>query len=172
MSQFCQSCGTALTPNVTYCPQCGTPAQKAAPPPPIPSFTPPDATIGGPATRKPAERRPDLSAFDAKPTDMGNRGGVPTFASAVGAVGYDDDPDWAERQKADKNATYSLGLGFGSLLCGFFMGIPALILGFMAIPKASTAGRVRAVIGIVLGVSSLCLAGLALLLPLLEDSGL
>jgi len=133
-------------------------------------MTPPDVTVG-PAGSGPATRQPDLSAFDASPTGAQPAAGQPTFASAVGAVDYDDGTDWAERENADKNATYALILGIASLMCGVFLGIPALILGVKAIPKASTSGRVRAIIGIVLGAASMCMFGLAFLIGMLDESG-
>lgn len=57
----------------------------------------------------------------------------------------------AEQATADKRATYSMILGVGSVTCACFTGIPAIILGLMAVSDASPAGRFRARVGIGVG---------------------
>jgi len=51
----------------------------------------------------------------------------------------------------DSKATWSMILGLASLLCMCFTGIPAIILGALALPTASPAAKPRAWIGIVAG---------------------
>jgi len=67
-------------------------------------------------------------------------------------------------KSGDTKATVSMVLGLCSLLCAFFTGIPAVIVGFLALGKASPSGKTRAWVGIASGgVLSVAWAGLTAL---------
>ncbi len=49
---------------------------------------------------------------------------------------------------ADRQANIAMILGLSSLCCSCFTGLPAIVLGIIAYPKASPSGKTRAAIGI------------------------
>jgi hypothetical protein len=167
MANFCSGCGAQLDPNIHFCPQCG--AATAQPAESGSGRRDNDPLILDPGAGSNV-RDEDLDVFTMG--SAGARSGtsrpVPSQAMGGVGVGYGDDIDYAAI-KADKQATTSMILGFLGCLFGCMAGIPALILGLMALPKASTAGKVRAGIGIVMGLLNLALTLLYFVLAATES---